>query len=56
MPTITALLVSSAAGYLPIMLFGDSLSQATEIVSSLIVGSITYAVTLWYMKRLRDGL
>ncbi len=56
MPTITALLVSSAAAYLPVMIFGDSLSQSQEIISSLIIGTITYALTLWYMKRLRDGV
>ncbi len=55
-PTITALLVSSFAAYLPVMLFGDSLSTGAEIFSSLIVGTIAYALTLWYMTRLRDGL
>ena len=56
MPTFVALFLSSVASYLPWLVFGDSLSASADIILSLIIGTVSYAGILWYMKRLRGDL
>lgn len=56
MPTLIALIIASTVAYLPHALFGDRLSPFADAMASLVVGSVSYVVALWYLKRLKGGL
>jgi hypothetical protein len=53
MPTIIALVFSTAMAYVPVALFGDEMSSATEIVVSSMVATISYYALRSYLRKLR---
>jgi hypothetical protein len=56
MATLLALLVSAVAAYIPIAMFGDSLSLGGQVMSSTAVSVLVYTLMVWFMRRMRDGL
>lgn len=55
MPKLMAAILSSFVAYVPHWLFGDHMSMEVDLVSSTMLGIVSYAAIVWWLGRLRGG-